>query len=360
MTALYQASHKNLKESLEERMFDVESFLEIYNVIAKDIFLLDRANNNSGLPFNGSVYKDYLFPTNLNNPLTYEECCLKRAEEIIERSKKVNKKIALMWSGGIDSTLMLISFLKLNVDKNQIIILLSPESISENQKFYETFVRRKFSIESSDNYLKKFDGNHLIVSGEHNDQLFGTDISMDYYKEYGLASLNQPYSRNNITAFFKLKRCSDHAANLWFDFLEHSMKSSPKQLISIGDVFWWYNFNLKWQHVGLKLFLRMSENQIESTVGEDLFYTFFSSTDFQVWALTTNENLTVAKDTPKRLIYEFDKDENYYKNKIKIPSATIFYSKPMAAALTDEYKLISFSNFNNLDFYNSNNFFNMY
>ena len=65
-----------------------------------------------------------------------------RALEIYNEAKNTNKKIAVMWSGGIDSTAVLTAFLKNIpiVDQNIITVVCDTNSILENIEFYKKFI----------------------------------------------------------------------------------------------------------------------------------------------------------------------------------------------------------------------------
>src|SRR5262249_8038965 len=156
-------------------------------------------------PFKFKLYDKFRLPTDLHGfKATYEECCLRRAQELLDLQDRVRVPIALFYSGGIDSTLVLISFARLLGArlKARVRVFLSVNSINENPNFYYSFVRKHCRIESSEKFSYLFDGSHIIVGGEHNDQLFGSDIIGKIAKQKSFAEINGKYTRAFIIEFF--------------------------------------------------------------------------------------------------------------------------------------------------------------
>src|SRR3954462_7436394 len=81
---------------------------------------------------------------------SYEEVCDGRAREILQNADTPGIRIYVLYSGGIDSTCLLISLLKQATpeQKKNIVVLMSHESIAENPRFYEEHIRGKLKVES--------------------------------------------------------------------------------------------------------------------------------------------------------------------------------------------------------------------
>ena len=109
------------------------------NIIMNVLPLVDRSGKIQ-MPYNFSIYEDFRMPVPDNNfNLEYKDCCEIRTKEIVELSDKLQIPIRILWSGGIDSTLVIISFIKLlglSAAKDRLIISLSASSIQENYYFY--------------------------------------------------------------------------------------------------------------------------------------------------------------------------------------------------------------------------------
>ena len=74
---------------------------------------------------------------------TYEETCNERAHELLAQAQSLDALLYAFWSGGIDSTCLLISLLKnaTAAQKERIVVLLSEESITEYPLFYHQHLR---------------------------------------------------------------------------------------------------------------------------------------------------------------------------------------------------------------------------
>ena len=111
----------------------------------------------------------------------FNDICDERARFLMHKAKHTGRKLAIMYSGGVDSTAVLCSLLRNCSDKDiqeNVIVLLSHESINENPSFYYNFVIKKFNCVSSFKfpyYLGHDD--YIFMSGENADQLFGSQVT---------------------------------------------------------------------------------------------------------------------------------------------------------------------------------------
>ena len=108
----------------------------------------------------------------------YEELCNERAKELIVRAERLDTSLYVFWSGGIDSTCVLVSLLKYasSAQRERIVVLLTEGSITENPTFYCKYIRGRLRRESAVIFPYLIGTKNIIVTGEHNDQLFGSDI----------------------------------------------------------------------------------------------------------------------------------------------------------------------------------------
>jgi hypothetical protein len=84
----------------------------MYKLIGLNISVVDRTEHIK-MPFNFKLYDGFQIPNiDPNFNMSYEDCCNKRAVEIINLSRRLNKPIRVLYSGGIDSTLTLVSLIK--------------------------------------------------------------------------------------------------------------------------------------------------------------------------------------------------------------------------------------------------------
>jgi hypothetical protein len=368
MKQLYTANN-NVLGNFPNR--DAKLWHDIYKVIGLNVSLIDRTNTIK-MPFNFKIYDEFLMPgLNQHFKITYEECCNNRAIELLNLARLFKKPIIVLYSGGIDSTLMLISMMKncpLPELKDLIKVALSTESIIENPNFYYDYIRENFTLVSSDNIDRYFDNSSIIVGGEFNDQLFGTDIPGIMYKDLMYyRQLNNRYSRKFIVDWFILKGMSVESSNHWFDLLDNHIKKTDgcQNITTNFHFFWWINFCFKWQSIFFRLLARIVTNRKHITkdfVGR-YFHHYYSTNDFQLWSRFNHDkkiigNWTTYKSESKNIIYEFNHDSNYRDYKIKIPSLSVLFQQRKTADaidsefnFIDEYKLVA------SNYYNSDNSF---
>jgi hypothetical protein len=367
MKSLYLARCESLSKYDSN---DSKNWAEIFKIIGLNVSMIDRTNTIK-MPFNFKIYDGFEMPNcdpSFNQ--TYEQCCDARAIELITLSRQLNKPITVLYSGGIDSTLVLISLIK-NCPKNEIkdrvIVSLSLDSINENPNFYHNYIRKNFNIISSDAIGSLLDGSSIILGGEHNDQLFGSDLIGKIYREFDYDQVGKPYSRDFITRWFILKGMSIESANIWFDLLDNQIKTVAQcEITSNFHFFWWLNFCFKWQSVFFRILARLDINK-RTVITKDFvttyFHHFYSTKEFQLWSMVNNDkklidNWNTYKYEAKQVIYNFNHDHDYRDNKIKMGSLyRLFVQKNTAEAIDSNFNFIEQGKLYPQDYYNSVNSF---
>lgn len=332
---------------------DVKRWSNFYdNIIGSNISLCDRSGVVK-LPYNFKVYDKFKLPTDLDGfNKTYEQICAERTQELLKLQDKLQVPINIYYSGGIDSTLVVIEFMKAlspSEARDRLRIKMSPESLRENPNFYFDHIRPKLSFESSESFSSDFDRSCIIVGGEHNDQLFGTDIIAKFVKYRPFETVHLPYTRDIVVGYFIFRGMEEIHANYWFDVLDVLARSAPCEIKTVFQFFWWLNFAMKWQCVYFRMLLR-ADRELRDGINQDYvdsyFHHFFSTDDFQRWAMT-NPHLKIKntwqsyKFHAKDLIYDYTKDADYRDHKIKYPSLyKLFLQKDTPIGLTENYEYL--------------------
>lgn len=258
---------------------------------------------------------------NFDFNLTYQEICDITAKEIASK----NKKIRIMWSGGIDSTLIVVSFLKLGL-QDQLEIALSLESIAENYNFYKNHILGKIKIIASTNIKELFSQDSILIGGEFNDQLLGSNLLPLFSKYYEAKDLFSKFDRNKLVKVFSSKFDNDKSIHKWIEIYLKTTKSSPVPIENNLDFHWWINFCCKWQGIYYRL-----ASYTDMIVDIENYQHFFQNELFQQWALLNhNQQFSEWKNYKKickDLIFEYDKDKDYLENKIKTESLTFMAQK---------------------------------
>lgn len=346
---------------------DVCDWYSIYKLINLNVSLVDRCDKLTS-PY---VFHNYFpmptVPVGFNK--TYKEICIERATQLVKHSHAIGKPIVILYSGGIDSTAVVISFLLATQDTSNIIIALNTASIQENPNFYYNHIRGKFKLLPSERTLDLLTGDYIMVGGEFNDQLFGSDIMSEYQKVYPVEELFQPYSQSNIVPFFESVGLTNKEANIWFGLLDNHMRTNGRcEIKQVKDFFWWLNFSFKWQSVYFRIISRTARRDLINSEFLDLYYhQFFNTDDFQRWSMM-NPDKKIVKDwrgykiTAKEFILEYTKDQEYFANKVKMGSLSgIFRQRTVPDGLcydTDTGEYLFADTVNADDFYDPDNSFN--
>jgi hypothetical protein len=327
---------------------DIEIFRNIHGAVSES-WLVDRTEHIQ-LPFKSKLLDENKIPKiDKKFNLDLDQICLSRSVELASQ----NDHIYIMWSGGIDSTLIIVSFLMAKINCEQITVACNQESIKENPEFYKNFILGKFKIMSSELLMQQMklgvvDG--LIISGEQGDLIFGQDFGSSMFSKYGKNYLKLSPSRNTIVKFFTDSDMTESAANCWYDIFMGSAHLSPRPIDTVYDFSWWAGFNWRWQWALEKVKMRSLHDQ--------RIKTFFSSYNFQQWSIAHNQSISETTDFKlpyKRIICDYTKDFRYLQ-KIKIPSATIYYGANSYAALTDDGARHTAKTFSLMDYYQKDNF----
>jgi len=299
-----------------------EAFSSYFQLFSPNISVVDRTGVIR-VPLNVHT-PDYLkMPEYKKFDKDFTTICDERAKFLLHKAEFDNRKIAVMYSGGIDSTLVLCSILK-NATKEQlknVVVLLSEQSISENENFYRDYITKNFECVSSYRF-PHFLGNDkfLFTSGENADQLFGSQVNDTFTRNNPYDTLFRPIKEvdGKVLDLFnerikdKNKKYSEPILNLFHKLVA----SAPIPLENVYQFFWWINFTTKWNSVYVRM-LPYSKNS--STIKlEENYTTFFGTEDFQLWSLNNTDKFSkdvdnCGKKISKQYILDVNGDTTYLK-----------------------------------------------
>ncbi len=253
----------------------------------------------------------------------FAQICDERAIEILREADSKGKKIQVLWSGGIDSTVALIALTQNQKKANlypTLEVLLTMHSINEYPLFFNKFILSQIPFKPVAAPITDFvDEGALIVTGEHGDQLFGSDKLLPLI-ENGLAF--QAYEKV-LPIYLMNKFKNQRKSKILIDYLQPLIQACPKPVHSMHDLFWWLNFTIKWQQVALRLAVFSGKKDTKAFAEQ--FRHFYASTDFQKWSLAGREakmikDLASYKLPAKKYILNYTNDLNYFSKKSKEPS----------------------------------------
>jgi len=312
------------KDNLEQfpQLKSTEPFKRMFN---PSISLYDRTGT---IDWPVKIKNLFPMPASLWTDKTFEEICNQRMQEVIAYVKSnPSKQFVVMYSGGIDSTLVMVLLMQLGDQElfDRTLVILNEASIAENPEFYKKYITR-FRMASSNSFEKYLTEDHIVLTGEMADNVFGSltlGMAMDRLGNKDL--VHAPY-QDHALAFFTQKLGSVEEAKLMMDRMEPIMKLNPNGIKSLHDYMWWINFTMKWQAVEFRILSHARPNTklSQEWVNTSLIH-FWNTELWQQWSVS-NPDKKVAKDwasykwVAKELIYEFDRNQEYYTRKTKVPS----------------------------------------
>lgn len=320
-----------------ENIPGIDLYKKFSYYFGNNLVSIDRSNTII-TPFKTELASYLKLPEYEKQDLSYAECCDRRAKQLLA----LNKHINIMWSGGIDSTTMLSALLN-NSTKNQqrnMTVLLSGDSISNNQKFYDDVICGNLGVASSynfDDYLGQLGS--IFVTAENNDEIFGTNlVSFFLYRQDFDILFEEPTVSNLFKILEKKKIIASEEDKEDMRKCIYMMMfvagKCPFELDTIYKFFWWLNFCLMW-NVSYTRILGFAKYK---TYPEENFFSFFSTKEFQLWSMNNVDNLIgdswkTAKQQAKDYINEYHKNDDYRLNAVpssNLPNVCYNKSAPFA------------------------------
>jgi len=271
-------------------------------------------------------------------PITHNDLDFGRVMESImsqleQRIQHTGRTMYMAWSGGIDSTAMMVAVLKtFSPDSlKNLVVLCDQNSIAENPYFYYNFIENKLQTLETDQFVVTPE-NHdriIVVDGEGGNMIFQSSriITMCAYSgEFDL--LDQPWrSHKDIRALTWDN--PDFAVHLMLE----SVKHAPIPIESGYDFLWWAAFNFKFDDVLVRKVVPLTENLTREQTQhfwENSLFRPYAHPDMQVWAMISKDLRReylkiVTKYAAKKYIHEFDHNDFYlYSKREEISSSRMF------------------------------------
>jgi hypothetical protein len=290
-------------------------------------------NGNNSFPFNISSkdFPDIKMPNyEADFNLSFEQVTDLRCIDL--HAKYNDRPWLILWSGGIDSTVILTSILKnINAaDRKNIHVACNRISVYEYPEFFYKHIQPNFQIidstrlEFGEEILNKY----YILSGELADQLYsGTFAQSMLATDYNKFTRNFRTQPDELITYISTN--TNHEFATWFyEAILNNINSMEISMESYHDFFWWIQFNMTW--VGMRLDA-ISDGRVKSSNEIKLFLTnyisWYSSNKYQHWSMHNNapgikygKGIGDYKLASKMYIYEFNHDDYYKMFKTKLNS----------------------------------------
>ncbi len=268
-----------------------------------------------------------------NYNTSFHEVAERRAKELLSTGKKIN----VMWSGGIDSTYILYILKEFAVDKDQVRVFGTYNSIIESGDLFDSKIKNDFLFDirvgARNNFSFHNTDDSIFVSGMCGNQLFGpTD---DMFATGDKAMFHHTLGNKETIYESYIGNVNEDL----LEFLNPIIQTSPRKIETIADLRWYCIFNLDWYTAIYEHKILLSPEKAKMIHG------FFDSTEFQQWAISTNEPFTKVKgdsSTHRWQMRDFLADrgmQHYARNKAKKIS-TFSIHEPEWLFLLDDYQNI--------------------
>ena len=240
----------------------------------------------------------------IGDQVTLEDCIQDRIESLRHADH-----IALMWSGGIDSTLVFHALVDAEIP---FLCVGNRFSVAEYPLLAEQVKSGRFKgvewVERIDALKDGFLDGKTVLTGELGDQMIGSDILINKFLDVDLrkSQAEKVFDRPEWSACYEILD-----------------KKLDLQSPTVGEFSWAMNFLFKFAYVHLRLRRHMKINKDVEIAH------FFDSDLFQRWAMQNFSETVHFKEVSdykmqyKKHIYRLNNDIDYLKNKIKFPSCQI-------------------------------------
>ena len=268
--------------------------------------------------------------------LSLEECCYNRVCEIMNYASSIGKKdIYISWSGGVDSTLAVCSFLLCDsFDIKNLHILYNESSISEYPYFYKLLAEQNIHMHNFYNncYMyENFAGDNIVVNGHGGDYIIPSNLFSVQYNfndwKLGIQYFCKLYSYKNVEYYIEnIKK--------YIEYYNLDIKTFPELgwILCFGTL-WHRNMEYK------KLISKFPKRRL--SFYNTLYFQKFALNRFYNIKRTLCSNGIMYKSDMKKIIKKYTKDDNYVLNKGKNYNKLFISDKKILGIKDSEgYKLL--------------------
>ena len=251
------------------------------------------------------------------------------------RTTHWHKPWVILWSGGIDSTVMMTSILR-NIsssDFKNIQVWCNRASVYENPKFFLDHIQPNFEV-ISDRDTNKFRRDVFVFAGETG-YMLGLEKYKIHAEQSGVDGLGRNLqwadSRDHLVAYLQKNTRSTSPvefANWLYNALAENIRSTGLPVHTVREWWWWLIFNQNsacclMQHMDQFCFRKQHSSYLEN------FVPWFYSDEYHAWAVHNLDKIAVMenKSLGKQYIHTVLKDQCYLDFKMKLASIGRFWTQ---------------------------------
>jgi len=263
--------------------------------------------------------------------VTDQRCCDLRASHW-------HKPWTIMWSGGIDSTTIVVAMIRnlASADLANITISCNQFSVWENPRFYFDYIRPNFKvIDSHDLLNQEFDSQDIyFINGDPSDQLFGGAGGYlgKLYQNPDLLQTNIVKNKDCAIDFIatQFDIPDRHFSEWYYHVLLTNANSVGVSVTTLHDLLAWSEFNNGWTSSKFRfLFSGNWPNIKNAETYVKRFVNWYDSNHYQQWSMNGNNageklGTTAAeyKIVAKKYIHSIDNNDYYFRFKTKMQSSS--------------------------------------
>lgn len=258
-----------------------------------------------------------------------------------------HKPWIIEWSGGIDSTVIITSFMRnLSAAQRQnITVACNAASVYEYPWFYENVIKPNFAITNTTiTQDPQRVTNYFVITGEMGDQIYPGGIWPIVLQ--GGFDVNQNMFSSPDDLIAQLTKWANAKFAHWFyEQTITNIRSVDLPLRNYYDFYWWVSFNFIWTGIMLRGLRGAWAPNVSVKHFLDTVINWYDYPEYQVWSLSCPGPLTHTlggyKHSSKEYIYSYTNDLYYLKFKVKVFSTSTHMDKTSWIGMTNDLKLLT-------------------
>ena len=263
-----------------------------------------------------------------NTDLTFAKVTDARAIQFHALLQSTGKKLGVLWSGGVDSSVIVAALVKhfTSAELRQITIFMNNTSYYEHPEFYHNIIcKNNFQIRPTVDVqtidLNQLLDEYIITDGEQADKLWYTWNAMKYVDLYGPNSLLEDIdsAKLKILNFLNLRLGEIHGAQFYkmiIDSIQETSAWSP----TIANFFWWIGHNFNWSPPRYYWYRDSTKDDTSRAYNNYLvnFIRWFDTVEYESWSFfnatlwhTQSRNFSKFKNEAKQYVHDITGTSNY-------------------------------------------------